>query len=313
MCDRELYQSTFSQIHSSAVIQWEDMEQISRRPQWRFLTFGIAAVLMISLCAVAVADEWFGLRELKLQEVPATVTEQAEEKGEDPVDSVLSGAMIGLQGFWDTPELQAMSDWRAFLETYDDGGALESLGNQLSGFEEKYGLYQVYTQEMADKLEEIVENYHLRLHTNVIDGLFPQEKLCAQVSGDFLGENRAYSAYMYEDGTFKFDGQIDLEEYGLLEYQFMRCVRGSFTDVKLYIEDVNEYQEWRYITECGETALLALGPTKGLIFVDLEDCFVSVHTIGGHCLNQEDMERFADTLDFSLLSPVKLPTHTVEK
>ena len=308
MNNRELYQTTFSQVHSSSVIRWEDMENRSCKKFGRhILALGVAAVLGTVLSVAAMAGGWFGLREMEFME-EVFVTDQ---NGADQVISEPTG-IIGLQGFHTSPELQAVEEWKAFLSVYDDGGVLEKLGNQRSGFEEEYGLYQVYTQEMADKLDAIVEKYGLLLHTDMIDGLVSGEDLCAQVGGDFLGENRAYSAYMYEDGTFKFDGEIELVSFGTLDYQFMRCVRGSFTDVVLYVGNTSDYREWSYTTACGVPVALALGPNKGLILADLQDCFVTVHTLAGsetteNLLRPENLEHFADTLDFSLLSPVKQP------
>ena len=168
-------------------------------------------------------------------------------------------------------------------------------------------------QEMAEKLEEIPAKYDLKKHTNMLD-IYPKEELCAQVGGDFLGENRAYSTYMYEDGTFKFDGQTDLAGYGLLDYQFMRCVRGSLTDVMLNIGDVREYREWTYATACGIPVTLAMGPFKCLVIANLPDSFVTINVLAGERTSEalggitaEELEHFADSFDFSLLTPARKP------
>ena len=39
---------------------------------------------------------------------------------------------------------------------------ISEIGNSPTGFEERYGHYLVYTQEMADKLEEIIAKYDKR-------------------------------------------------------------------------------------------------------------------------------------------------------
>ena len=140
--------------------------------------------------------------------------------------------------------------------------------------------------------------------------------LCAQVGGVFLGENQAYSAYMYEDGTFKFDGMTDLAGYGLLEYQFMRCVRGSFTHVRLNVGDVAAYRESVYTTADGTAVTFALGPAKGLVIADLTDSFVTVNVLAGTenaGLTHGDMEQFADGFNFSKLSPVQKPTEVEQE
>ena len=199
MSNRELYQSTFSQIHSASVIRWEDMERKSSRKIGRkLLTLAAAVCLLAAFSAVAFAAGWFGLRDMELME---EITVQQPD-GEEITHSVPTG-LISLQGFGEMPEKLAVEEWQSFLERYDDGGVLQSLGNAPSGFEAVYGFYQVYTQEMADKLEEILAKYDLKKHTHMLDDLYTDEALCDQVGGDFLGENRAGSAYMYDSAYIK--------------------------------------------------------------------------------------------------------------
>ncbi len=317
---KEQYQATFSQVRPGKEF---DPEELRVKKPYRSITrkvVGIAAaiVLLASLGLTAYAVNLFGLRDLLLpqrQEVRLPVG--AEDSGDDR--QTYRADMISLAGYGDAPETRAVAEWQAFLSTYDqDGTILDQIGNTPTGFEEAYGLYLVYTQEMADKLDEITAKYGLKLHTSIRD-LFTNEALCEQVGGDFLGENRIYSAYMYEDGTFKFDGEIDLEGYGLLDYQFQRCVRGSFTDLILNIVDVNDYTEWSYLTESGLPVTLALAPRKALIIVDLPDSFVTINVLAGTetpmedifssgPFTAEDLERFAKSFDFSLLTPVRPAT-----
>lgn len=313
MTNKEFYQETFSQVTSSYEIRWEELQRKSRRkPMGKRLLVPAAVVCLLAVFStVAVANSWFGLRDLELKE-DVTVT---EPDGTESMVTLPTGS-ISLQGYSETPEKMAMEEWKEFLNHYDaDGEILSSIGNSPTGLEEEYLFYLVYTQEMADKLEEILAKYDLKKHTNMLD-IYPKEELCAQVGGDFLGENRAYSTYLYEDGTFKFDGQTDLPEYGLLDYQFMRCVRGSFTDIMLNVGDVASYREWTYSTACGIPVTLALGSSKALVIADLPDCFVTINVLAGTETSEydifssgpfmaQDLERFADSFDFSLLTPVR--------
>lgn len=309
MTNKELYQATFSQVYSSVPICFEDMEKryVQRWKTSRRVLFSAAVIcLLAAFSTVAVANNWFGLRDLEIKE-EITVT---EPDGTETVVEVPTGT-ISLQGYSETPEQQAAKEWQAFLHSYDpDYEILNRIGNSPTGLEEEYGFYGVYTQEMADRLEEILAKYGLKKHIQRLDNLYPKEALCAQVGGDFLGENQAYSAYMYEDGTFKFDGNFDLAGFGPLEYQFMRCVRGSFTDVRLNIGDIHAYREWVYTTEDGTPVTLALGPAKGLIIADLADSFVTVNVLAGTenaGLTHGDMEQFAESFVFSVLTPARKP------
>ena len=165
---------------------------------------------------------------------------------------------------------------------------------------------------MARRLDEIAAKYGLSLHTESADNI-SEDELCALVGGDFLGGNRAYTAYMYEDGTFAFDGETNLDGYGLLDYQFMRSVRGTFTGSMLTLGSVDEYTEWQYTTDCGISVTLALASHKALIIADLADSFVTVNVLAGTATPEDDifssgpitaeiLERFADGFDLSLLT-----------
>ena len=78
MCNQELkklYQSTFSQIHSSTEIRWENMEPMKRtyRPVRSLVVLAAVVALLAALSTVAVAANLFGLRELLLPEKQVTM------------------------------------------------------------------------------------------------------------------------------------------------------------------------------------------------------------------------------------------------
>ena len=321
---KERYKEVFSQIQPMKEF---DPEELCMKKPYRSITkkvVGIAAVVAVlaSLCLTAYAVNLFGLRDLLLpQQQEVRLPIDPEDMGPDglPADRVQEtymADMISLAGYGDTPESRALAEWQAFLNTYDqDEAIIKQIGNNPTGFEEDYGLYLVYTQEMAEKLDEITAKYGLKLHTTMLMiGL--NEEIEDQIGAAFLGENQALSAYMYEDGTFKFDGEIDLKDYGHLDYQFLRCVRGSFTDVILNIVDINTYTEWSYTTKSGVPVTLALAPHKALIIANLSDSFVTVNVLAGTDtptddifshgpFHADDLERFADSFDFSALTPAK--------
>jgi hypothetical protein len=165
---------------------------------------------------------------------------------------------------------------------------------------------------MADKLDEIVAKYDLKLHSYMVDDVMDNADLEARVGGAFLGDNQAYSAYLYEDGTFHFDGDLELPGYGTLDYQFTRTVRGTFNDVLLNVGDASQYEEWTYATG-GVTVTLALGPSKGLVLLNLPDSFVTLNVLAGSesydavfssgPITRETLEALADSFDFSVLTP----------
>lgn len=311
---RKLYQDTFSQVHSSTVIRWEDVEAMrpKKRISKNLIVLAAIIALLAALSTAAVAADWFGLRSLLLgpQQVVMPVDPDTGERDVETVD------MIGLSGYLDAAESRALAEWQAFLNGYDVEGAAWAADENPGGLDAKYDLYQVYNREMADKLDEIVEKYGLKLHTAMAI-LMPAE--WPAVAGDFVLEgNTAYSGYIYEDGTFAYDGDAELPGYGLVDYQFRRSVKGTFNDVILNIEDVSQYREWVYETACGQAVTLALGPEKGLILTDMGDSFVTVNVLAGTETSPDDifssgpfsaenLEALADRFDFTVLTPVRDP------
>lgn len=314
MTNKEYYRQTFSQVHSSTDIRWEDMERMKRkkRASKQLVTLAAVICLLAVVSTVAVAADWFGLRELLLprQQVPMPIDPETGEREEKTVD------MIGLSGYLDTAESRALAEWQEFLNDYDVEAAANASDQNPGQVDEKYTLYQVYNQEMADKLDEIVEKYGLTLHS-VMAVLMPEE--WSDAVGVFALEgNTAYSGYIYEDGTFAYDGEADLSGYGVVDYQFRRNVKGGFNEVILNIDDVSQYQEWVYEAACGIPVTLALGPAKGLLIADLEDSFVTVNVLAGTetdpddifssgPFSAKDLEALADSFDFTVLKPVKDP------
>lgn len=312
---RELYQQTFSQVHSSTVIRWEDMEAMKPKKRISKNLIMLAAViaLLAVLSTVAVAVDLFGLRSLLLPQKQEVTMPVDPETGKQEVQTV---DFISLSGYQNLPEGLATAEWQSFLNGYDVTGAAQAADKNPGQMDEKYALYQVYNQEMAGKLDEIVEKYDLKLHTAFIDVYEHPEAM--EGIWEALGDNRAYSAYMYEDGTFQFDGEYDLPDYGTVDYQFRRAVRGTFNEVVLNVGDISQYKEWTYKTACGQMVTLALSPSKALVLADLGDSFVTVNVLAGTetalddifssgPFSAENLEALADSFDFKLLTPAVPP------
>lgn len=320
MSNREFYQQTFSQVHGAAEIRWEDYQNMRRGRSLKWLvTLAAAAALLAALSALAVAANFFGLRDALLPEkhgVYVTDEDGVVVPGEREFKDFVS-----LSGWGDTPESQALAEWESFLEGYDqDGAIIAEIGNEPTGFEERYGFYLVYTREMADRLEEILAKYDLKLH-EWMEVVLPETWPAA--AGSFFKENvTPYSGYIYENGTFRFDGDAELGAgermgYGTIEYQFSRSVKGTFDDVALNIGDLSDFEEWGYRAADGTPVTLGLGArNRSLILADLGDSFILVNVLTGRegddtfssgAIGREELEALADSFLYSALTPVREP------
>ena len=163
-----------------------------------------AAILCLAGCVYAVMK----LQELSFGDYTYTKPNPLNPSEQETVTS----EFISMQGLNGSVEHQATKEWQDFLHGYDkDGAILDKIDNNPTGLEDLGCFYQVYTQEMYDKLLEIADKYGLRLHTemNVVN----QEELDYRVGGSFMGEELSRGwAYIYEDGTFQFDGEALLDE-----------------------------------------------------------------------------------------------------
>lgn len=254
-------------------------------------------ILLIALSTVAYAANWFGIRDLLL---PLTNQSYSGETKETDI--------IGLSGYQGSAEWQALAEWQEFVNQYDpDGRIYQDTDGRLDSSFARYSCYLVYSKEMADKMDSIIEKYELKLHTTSFD--LQEYPELVETFGDFLGDNGGYFTYMYEDGTFEMDGTIQFSDIGAWDFQLLRSVRGTFHDVMLDIGDISQYQEITYETDCGVVVTLALGEDRVLIFADLSDSFVTVTIPYGtnSGIEQSHLQILADSIDFAVLTPAILP------
>lgn len=266
----------------------------------------IAAVLTLAGCAYVI---------MKLQELSMGEYSYIEPNPQNPKEKeIVVSEFISLQGLQESPEYLATKEWQDFLHDYDaDGAILNEIGNDPTGFEDLSLYYQVYTQEMYDKLRDIAEKYGLKLHSEM--NMINEEELDYRVGGTFVGEGLSRGwAYFYENGTFQFEGEV-LFEGNVVDFQLGRTVKGTLEEVVLNIGSTDEYQEVQYETKCGETVFLELGTNHSLIYADFEKCFVFMNVLNGReggiltgtAITIDELKEMADAIDFTILKNVVKP------
>lgn len=313
--NQELYTDTFSQMHSSVCFNKEELRMKKRRKQ--IMRMGVAAVSLtvaLGLGATAYACDFFGLKDMIINKPEVTASVEPGNPTDTPASEDIDytqGDTISLSGWADSKEGKAVSEWTAFLDTYDqDGKVLEQVGNDPTGFEEKYGMYFVYSQEMADKFDEIIDKYGLKMHESM--DIFEDNKdLIKRVGGNFLGrKNKVCGGYIYNDGSFQYDGEAYLHNGKKVNYQFSNLKKGIFTDTTLSIGDSNDYTEWNYKTKSGVRVYLALSKTKALIITERKHSFVAVNVLAGteegfldgdDTITKKDLQEMADSFRYNIL------------
>ena len=128
----------------------------------------IAAIVALVLCLVGCAVVYFlSLQDMKVGEYNFYVPPAYDEDGNlIPVETHAPITQISLQGV----NKDALAEWLAFRNAYDPDLEIAGQADQAMkagkplGIPENYQYtYGCYSQEMADKLNEIVEKYELKL------------------------------------------------------------------------------------------------------------------------------------------------------
>ncbi len=309
----KLYRETFSQVRFEGDISPQGLKKRRRRRsigKLLILAAAVCAVGMLGLTAYAMG--FLNLRSFLIKNpepaLTAAPTAAETEFAAAAVDTPEPEAVLSLQGYSDSPESKATGEWREFLNSYDaDGAIISEIGNSPTEFDEKYSEYLVYTQEMADKLEEIAAKYGLKLHKTV--EILDHDQLAERVGGEFLGEYHArYSGYIYEDGFFSTDGDYAFPD-GMVGYQLTRSIPGTLTEISLNLGDISEYRQLQYTAPDGTALLLALSPSKCLIICDLGGAYVTVNVLAGtdtageYVMTEEKLEEMADSIYWQEMAP----------
>lgn len=288
----------------------------------KVISIVVIAAVIAGLSITSLATRWFGIRDLVINNndnsvaVTGNIGDSGVGVGTDTDSDVavsnenVKQDLIAMQGYPDSNEYKASVEWNLFCSGYDtDQSILNKLGNGSNEVTEKYPLYTVYTQEMADKLEEIVKKYKLTLHKSITIAENHKDLIKLAGTGDFIGNlNKVYSGYVYDDGTFQFDGEAILKGNKAVYYQFGNYVKGTFSTTYLNVGDVSLYKEWAYKTSSGVEVTLALGKHKALVITDLENSYVIINVLSGTekdstfaigSITDEDLQDFADSFDYS--------------
>lgn len=279
----------------------------------------IAAVIA-ALGITAMASRWYGIKDMVFNnnDNDIAVTKNIVDSGSSETDTdsdsnsfVDNGKekmdLIALQGYPDSKEYKASAEWYLFCSGYDtDNKLLNEVGNSSNEITEKYPMYLVYTEEMANELERIVSKYGLTLHKSIQIISSSKELYSIANIGGFIGNaNNVLGGYVYDDGTFQFDGDAIIDNTRI-NYQFGNYVKGTFSTTYLNIGDANDYTEWTYKTSSGVDVSLALSDSKALVIADLENSYAIVNVLSGTGgdgnITTETLQQFADSFDFSKIN-----------
>lgn len=290
----------------------------------------IAMMLLLVGCAVVYV---LSMQEIKLGEnlVAFDIFSDDPNIGDpfEPIGQEMkTQQVLTLAGMGQTSAAQAAREWYEYLESYDPDNAIrKSVWGKEPVFPEEYRGYGLYTQDMKDKLDEILTKYDLKLWGKSVE--FQTGKLALKALGmeNVLtsGSNVKMSigrADYYENGNLNLsfeitfpgeDGEPSEKSRGNLRYRSKDCL---IPDTAVLTEA--DWEEWNYTTASGDEVLLvrAEDAASAWIFSDLPNSTISLQlntiqemnvvTENGRqksefqLLTKQQLEQVADAIDFSL-------------
>lgn len=290
----------------------------------------VALMLLLVGCAVVYV---LSMNEIKLGEQQVTFDVYNDDPNiGDPFAPVgqktETQQVLTLAGMGETPASQAAREWYAFLESYDpDNEIRKSVWGKEPEFPEEYYGYGLYSQEMKDKLDEILTKYDLKLRGQRME--FQTSKQLFRALGmenvlnpDNEAQMRVNHTAYYENGNLDvyFDITIPGENGGASEktngYLHYRSKDCFILDTAVLSEA--EWEEWNYTSTSGDEVLIVYSEdaASAWIFSDMEHCTASlqldiirrmaVEKGNGEqiakfdMMSKEQLEQVADAIDFSL-------------
>jgi len=287
----------------------------------------IAAIVAVMLVLVGCAVVYMlQMQDMKLgdETLYYDVFDDEGFAGREPVEmEVLTFA--GVKG---SPSYQAAKEWFDFLKTYDPESEIYlSVYKNLPDFPEEYSSYNLYTQDMKDALDSILQKYSLKPVGSLLE-FNSVENVCAALeiekfTMDANGvQTNITGGYPFDNGNFMLNVDIKLPDdtasqvcrtQGQIDWYRKDCLSQDH----IYLEDIEQWKEWNYQTTAGndvliirsdsdwrawiicerEEAMLVLRLESRIDLGYNEDC--SKHW-GYLEMTDKQLEMVADTIDFGI-------------
>ena len=305
--------------------------KLIRRP---FLVAAIIAMMLLLVgCAIVYV---LSMKEIHIgqQQTYQDVFEYDPDTGEAIAyvgQETVTEEVLTLAGIQGSRNYRAAQEWFAFKQEYDpDHSIIIQLQSEgcVPEFPAEYAAYNIYTQEMKDKLDKIVEKYDLELIGQTVP--FRTEELVCKALGleDIIvpGSNAVmdldYAGYQ-ECGNLNMDFTVSIPGNAEHADQKTSCHvyymhKDAFTEDVISLGEMATWEEWNYTTTSGEEVLIFRSPEdwRGYIFCNMPNYTVTLRytfihemygndadgnmTIDREFMTDRQIERLADTIDFSI-------------
>ena len=297
----------------------------------------VAAIIALTLLLVGCAVVYvLSMKEINIgqQQTYQDVFEYDPESGQAVAylgQEAVTEEVLTLAGIKGSRNYQAALEWFTFKQEYDPDYAIANKVHSeglVPDFPAEYAAYNIYTQEMKDKLDEIVKKYDLKLSGSTVP--FRTEEMVCKALGlenIIVSESDAemeldYASYQ-ECGNLNMDFKVIIP--GDAEHEALKTSchiyymhKDTFTEDVISLSEIETWKEWNYTTTSGTDVLIFRSPEdwRGFIFCDMPGYTVTlrytfIHELYGNdedgntviykeVMTDRQIERLADTIDFSI-------------
>ena len=326
----------FGSVKDSYVISAEEFRQGKKEAQIKRLStrkmWLIAAVIALMLLLVGCAVIYvLRMQDMKVGEYSFYVPTEYDENGNViPVETQEPITLLSLQG----TNMEALAEWLAFTNSYDQDGTIlieaDGTGSEWE-LPDNYQLtYGCYSQEMVDKLDEIVNKYHLKLLSSYIPlNYYESSVLLNSLGLKGLVKTDPDVQVEYGDGDFHIEGTFTLNmeisldmgdwswEQGSASYRY--SLKDYFDPLTGSMLESHDYTQWDYTRKDGKKVLLVLNEGTARIYAELPKAFISIYLDPVICVDgnevsmtQEALQQLAELFDLSI-EPQPTTMEQVEK
>ena len=317
-------------VKDSYVISAEEFRQGKQQVKVKRLSTKrallIAAVIALTLLLVGCAVVYvLRMQNLHVGEYTTYMPTIYDEDGNViPVETRKPTQLLSIQGV----HMDALAEWVEFTNSYDQDGTIMAEAERASheggpgnpwDFPDNYHLtYGCYSQEMIDKLDEIVEKYDLKLLSAYTTCQRYEMSVMFEALGfDGMMLDSPKAKVEYADGYFHLEGSFWLELFLTMEGEHWKCddeivtvlysVKDYFDPRTSGILDFNNYTQWDYTRKDGRQVLLALSEGAARIYADTPEAMMIVSLSGntwidGQQVNMtpEALEEIAELIDLNI-------------
>ena len=326
----------FGSVKDSYVISAEEFRQGKKETQIKRLStrkmWLIAAVIALMLLLVGCAVIYvLRMQDMKVGEYSFYVPTEYDENGNViPVETQEPITLLSLQG----TNMEALAEWLAFTNSYDQDGTIlieaDGTGSEWELPDNYHLTYGCYSQEMVDKLDEIVNKYHLKLLSSYIPlNYYESSVLLNSLGLKGLVKTDPDVQVEYGDGDFHIEGTFTLNmeisldmgdwswEQGSASYRY--SMKDYFDPLTGSMLESHDYTQWDYTRKDGKKVLLVLNEGTARIYADLPKAFISIYLDPVICVDgnevsmtQEALQQLAELFDLSI-EPQPTTMEQVEK